>query len=167
MQIADPGNPGGRGGAFGATGKSVAALAAAFGVREIAVDPETIRPFPQQIVQSATLGRLPEESDVVSPRVPLTDATRNMIDTAAPARMKQGAILINAALGGIVDEEALVDGIDSGQLHGAGLDTIAEEPPGESSVAVRCNGIVLSPHIAGVTRESAQRMSMCCAENVV
>ena len=89
-----------------------------------------------------------------------------MIDAAALARMKQGAILINAARGGIVDEDALVDAIDSGHLLGAGLDTFAEEPPGESSVVARCNGIVLSPHIAGVTPESALRMSMCCAENV-
>ncbi len=92
---------------------------------------------------------------------------RNMIDAAALARMKQGAILINAARGGIVDEEALVDAVDSGHLLGAGLDTFAKEPPSESSVVARCNGFVLSPHIAGVTPESSLRMSMCCAENVV
>ena len=102
----------------------------------------------------------------MSLHVPLTDATRNMIDSAALTRMKQGAILINAARGGIVDEEALVNAIDSGHLLGAGLDTFAKEPPGEFSVVARCNGIVLSPHIAGVTPESALRMSMCCAENV-
>ncbi|MCY3873588.1 MAG: hydroxyacid dehydrogenase [Rhodobacteraceae bacterium] len=152
---------------FGAIGERVAALAAAFGMRVVAVDPERTCPFPRQIVQSATLGGLLEESDVVSLHVPLTDATRNMIDAAALAHMKQGAILINAARGGIVDEEALVDAIDSGHLFGAGLDTFAEEPPGESSVVAHCDGIVLSPHIAGVTPESAQRMSMCCAENVV
>lgn len=152
---------------FGAIGERVAALAAAFGMRVIANDSERIRPFPRQLLQCADLGELLEESDVVSLHVPLTDATRNMIDAAALARMKPGAILINAARGGIVDEEALVDAVDSGHLLGAGLDTFAKEPPGESSVVTHCNGIVLSPHIAGVTPESALRLSMCCAENVV
>ena len=152
---------------FGAIGERVATLAAAFGMRVIAFDPERTRPFPRQVLKGATLGELLEESDVVSLHVPMTAATRNMIDTAALARMKQGAILINSARGGIVDEEGLVDAVESGHLFGAGLDTFAEEPPGESSAVARCKGIVLSPHVAGVTPESALRMSMCCAENVV
>ncbi len=109
VQIADARNPGGRGdGTSGAIGERVATLASAFGMRVIAVDPKTIRPFPQQVAQSTTLGGPLEESDVVSLHVPLTDATRNMIDAAALALMKRGAILLNTARGGIFDEEALV-----------------------------------------------------------
>ena len=80
--------------------------------------------------------------------------------------MRPGSILINAARGGVVDEEALVQAVESGHLFGAGLDTFSEEPPGVDAVVCRNPRIVLSPHVAGVTPQSALRMSMSCAENV-
>lgn len=152
---------------FGAIGERVAALGAAFGMSLVAHDPVRTRPYPPNVRQCATLNELLAASDVVSLHVPLTDVTRSMIGAAALARMKQGGILINAARGGVVDETALVNAIKSRHLHGAGLDTFADEPPGKSSVVAGCADIVLSPHIAGVTPESTLRMSMCCAENVV
>lgn len=152
---------------FGAIGEQVAALALAFGMRVAAFDPVRSRPLPRQIRQFGTLEALLAESDMVSLHVPLTEATRNMIGAAPLARMKRGGILINCARGGVVDEAALVSAIESGHLAGAGLDTFSEEPPGTLSPAARCPGVVLSPHMAGVTAESVLRMSMCCAENVV
>ena len=152
---------------LGAIGERVSVIARAFGMRVGAHDPVRTQPFPPEVTRCATLEDLLGTSDTVSLHVPLTDATRNMIDAAAIGRMPKGAVLINTARGGIVDEDALVDAIERGQLSGAGIDTFAQEPPGASAAVSACRAIVLSPHIAGVTPESALRMSMCCAENVI
>ena len=151
---------------LGAIGERVADLAAAFGMNLLAFDPGRLRPFPEWIRRSETLSDILQDSDVISLHVPLTEATHNMIDKTALARMRRGAILINAARGGVVDETALVAAVENGHLLGAGLDTFAQEPQDASSPIAKCPGIVLSPHIAGVTPESALRLSLCCAENV-
>jgi (S)-sulfolactate dehydrogenase len=107
-------------------------------------------------------------SDVVSLHVPLTDETRNMIDAAAIARMKRGAILVNAARGGVVDELALCAALRSGQLGGAALDVFEREPV-DAAYGARFTGVpnlVLTPHIAGVTEESNVRVSAVTAEAV-
>ena len=114
------------------------------------------------------LPELLSSSDVVSLHVPLTDATRNMIDEAAIAAMKRGAILINAARGGVVDETALCAGLRSGQLGGAALDVFAREPVDAASGAPFAGlpNLILTPHIAGVTEESNVRVSAVTAEAV-
>ena len=105
-------------------------------------------------------------SDVVSLHVPLTSATVNLIDSRRLRLMKPGSILINAARGGVVDEKALAEAVESGRLFGAGLDTFDSEPLGAEAAVSRDSRILLSPHIAGVTPQSALRMSMGCAENI-
>ncbi len=96
-----------------------------------------------------------KESDVVSLHVPLTDATRNMLDRASIARMKRDAILINAARGGVLDEVALADALRSGALGGAALDVFEQEPLSKerAQVFAGCPNLILTPHIAGLTVE--------------
>ncbi len=151
---------------LGAIGERVALLAEAFGMAVLAHDPGRDRPWPEGIASCATLDELLGHSDVVSLHVPLTPTTNHLIDSRRLGLMRPGSILINAARGGVVDEGALVQAVESGHLFGAGLDTFSEEPPGVDAAVCRNPRIVLSPHVAGVTPQSALRMSMSCAENV-
>ena len=111
------------------------------------------------------LASLLEQSDIISLHVPLTPATEAMIDWAALKRMKPGAILINTARGGIVDQAALIDALRSGHLGGAGLDVFAEEPvpPGED--LLRIDNVVLTPHIGWLTTGTFDRSIAQAAEN--
>ncbi|MDE0533710.1 MAG: NAD(P)-binding domain-containing protein [Albidovulum sp.] len=151
---------------YGAIGERMAALAAAFGLRVVEFDSERAKRISRQVWKRVALAELLEECDLATLHVPLTDTTRNMIDAAALASMKQGNILVNAAREGFVDEVSLVDAVDSVRLQGTGHDKFDVEPPGESFAVARCNGILLSPQIAGATYDSALRMSMFCAEYV-
>jgi (S)-sulfolactate dehydrogenase len=114
------------------------------------------------------LTQLLKESDVVSLHVPLTDSTRNMIDARAVATMRRGAVLINAARGGVVDEAALCESLRTGHLGGAALDVFAREPVDAAAGAMFAGipNLVLTPHIAGVTEESNVRVSAVTAEAV-
>ncbi len=114
------------------------------------------------------LTELLKDSDVVSLHVPLTDATRNMIDARAIATMRRGAILVNAARGGVVDEAALCDALRAGQLGGGALDVFEREPVDAVSGAKFAGvpNLILTPHIAGVTEESNVRVSAVTAEAV-
>ena len=152
---------------FGAIGESVAKLALAFGMHVIAFDPGRQAVWPERVTKCNTIEELLKQSDSISLHVPLTFKTHNLIDADALLKMKTGAILINASRGGVVDEQALVNALDTGKLYGAGLDTFETEPPQVDTAIIQHDRVVLTPHIAGVTPESALRMSMCCAENVV
>ena len=155
---------------FGAIARETAGLASGLGMTLGASDP--LLPADHPAWTRATrqsLDDLLATSDVVSLHVPLTASTRNMIDAAAIARIKRGAILINAARGGIVDELALVAALRSGQLGGAALDVFATEPV-DAAYGERFAGapnLLLTPHIAGVTEESNQRVSQVTAEAVL
>ncbi len=158
---------------FGSIGRKVGAVAAALGMSVCAFDPhisanDAAWSQPWGKVTPCDLKTLLRDSDVVSLHVPLTDATRNMIDAATIAGMKRGAILINAARGGVVDEAALVDGLRSGQLGGAALDVFAEEPltAARGQVFAGCPNLLLTPHIAGVTVEANTRVSRMVAEKI-
>ena len=120
-------------------------------------------------VSQLPLNDLLAEADIVSLHVPLNQTTRNLIDAAAIARMRQTAILINAARGGIVDEAALADALRRGRLGGAALDVFASEPLSKEAAAIFADTpkLILTPHIAGVTVESNQRVSMLIAEKVL
>lgn len=100
--------------------------------------------------------------------MPLTDETRNLIDRTAIDGLRPGAIVINTARGGIVDEAALVDALRSGRLGGAALDVFATEPLTAEAGALfaECPNLILTPHIAGVTDEGNTRVSYLTVENV-
>ena len=98
--------------------------------------------------------------------MPLVDSTRGLFDAARIASMKPGAVLINTARGGIVDEVALAAALKSGQLGGAAIDVFAAEPLPASPHFEGCPNLLLTPHIAGVSAESNERVSFLIAERV-
>ncbi|MDH3670506.1 MAG: hydroxyacid dehydrogenase [Gammaproteobacteria bacterium] len=154
---------------FGAIGRAVATQAISLGMRVIASDPPIERDdeiWAQTGVSPYDLSDLLGQSDVVSIHTPLTDETRNLIDGAALRALKPGAMLINAARGGIVDERALVESLRSGVLGGAMLDVFETEPLPASSCFKDVPNLILTPHIAGVTEESNARVSAMVATGV-
>lgn len=154
---------------FGSIGQVVADLAMAAGFEVVAHDPVLAADHPAwEGMRRTSLEAVLRDSDVVTLHMPLVDETRNMIDAQALASMKPGAIIINTARGGIVDEDALIGALRGGRLGGAALDVFADEPLNEqagSSFAGVPN-LILTPHIAGVTEQSNARVSMITAQNV-
>ena len=154
---------------FGSIGRVTARKVAAMGMRVVAFDPVVPADSPAWAelgVAPLPLDELLARSDVVSLHLPLTDSTRGLIGEARLARMKPGAILINSARGGIVDEAALARALSSGRLGGAALDVFDREPLAAGSVLAEAPNLILTPHVAGVTLESNERVSGIIAERV-
>jgi (S)-sulfolactate dehydrogenase len=155
---------------FGGIARQVARRAAALGMRVAAHDPFVPAGDPawQDVERHGELRPLLAASDIVSLHVPLTDATRNLVDAAALAAMRPDAVLINTSRGGIVDEPALAEALRAGRLAGAALDVFATEPLSRAAAATfeGAPNLILTPHVAGVTVESNQRVSAVTAANV-
>lgn len=156
---------------YGNIARETARLARALGMRVLAHDPYLPANDPawDGAERFESLADLLAASDAVSLHVPLTEGTRHLIDAAALAAMKPGAILLNAARGGVVDEAALVEALNSGALGGAALDVYEHEPLNqeEGRRFAGLDNLVLTPHIAGVSVESNQRVSKLTMENVI
>lgn len=155
---------------FGGIARMLASRARALGMKVVAHDP--FLPVDEPAWQGVTRLSAAEvltRADVLSLHVPLTDKTRNMIGPDEIAGMKSGAILINTARGGIVDECALAAALKSGHLGGAALDVFSCEPLDASAGAVfdELPNLILTPHIAGVTAESNARVSALTVANVL
>jgi phosphoglycerate dehydrogenase-like enzyme len=105
------------------------------------------------------------EADVISLHLPLTDDTATLIDAAALARMKPGAVLINTARGGLVDQVALTEALATGRLSGAGIDVFVHEPHDVSEALFSLPNVVLTPHIAWLTTGTFDRSFALAAEN--
>lgn len=149
---------------FGAIARETARRAAPFGVTILAHDPYVAADDPAfgaLGARSVSFEDLLRDSDVLSLHVPLTEATRDLIGASALAAMKPGAVLINAARGGVVDEAALVAALKSGRIGGAALDVFETEPltGDKAALFAGCPNLILTPHIAGVTEESNVRVS--------
>lgn len=155
---------------FGYIGQLTARLARGMGMSVIAHDAvmdATHPAFAQGGVQCVGLDALLAQADVVSLHVPLVESTRGLFSAQRIAAMKRGAVLINTARGGIVDEPALAQALRSGHLGGAALDVFDSEPLPAAPHFEGCPNLVLTPHIAGVTTESNERVSSLIATRVL
>ena len=152
---------------FGPIGSEMARRALAFEMRAVAHDPfvpaERVRALGAEPVD---LDRLYAESDFISVHTPLTAGTRGMIGRDQIAAMKDGVRLVNAARGGIIDEDALLEGVRSGKVAGAALDVFTAEPPGDLPLLAE-ERIIVTPHLAGSTAEAQERIAVDVAEQVL
>ena len=153
---------------FGGVGRRFAALARAIGMQVVAwtrnPDPERARAAGIEFVP---LDRLLAECDAVSLHLAGTPETEGMIDAAAIARMKPGALFVNTARGELVDEAALVDALRKGRIRTAGIDVYREEPLPASHPFLRLDNVVLSPHVAYNTPEAAVALHDIAVECLV
>ncbi|MEF8901955.1 MAG: hydroxyacid dehydrogenase [Halovenus sp.] len=152
---------------FGAIARETAELAHGIGQDVFVYDPYVPDDeVPARVQRVSEFEELFAQSDAVSVHAPLTPETRSAISTAELAALGERGVLINTARGAIVDEDALLDALETGALGSAGLDTFAEEPPGEDHPLYARDDVLLTPHVGGVTEEALTRMSRRAAENV-
>ena len=155
---------------YGSIGQTVGVRARGLGMHVVAFDEYLHADNPAwEHAERSTLDEVIDTSDIISLHCPLTPQTRGLIGASELARMRKGAILINTARGGIVDEPALADALRSGHLGGAAFDVFTVEPIDQATAAVFRNvpNIILTPHVAGVTLESNARISTVTVENVL
>ncbi|PJE94399.1 hydroxyacid dehydrogenase [Streptomyces carminius] len=139
---------------YGAAARAVIPLAQAFGMRVLCTTgvPGSERTGP--LVEFVGFPELLAASDYVSVHTALTERTRGLLDAAAFRRMRPTAVLVNTARGGVVDEQALADAVRTGEIAGAALDVVSEEPLAADSPLRGVDGIVVYPHMAGQTAEA-------------
>jgi (S)-sulfolactate dehydrogenase len=155
---------------FGSIGRVTAQKALAFGLKCVAYDP--MIQGASVDLGNASVSMLPLEallacSDAVTLHLPLLPKTRGLFSGATLDKMKHGACLINTARGGIVDEKALAERLRSGRLGGAALDVFEKEPATDLSHFAGLANFIATPHIAGVTSESNDRVSQMIADEII
>jgi len=148
---------------YGAIGRRVGDMARAFGMKVLVCGR---RPIPDADVEQVSFAQLLERSDVVSMHCPLNADSAGMMNAAAFAKMKQGAIFINTSRGGLVDEQALRDALDSGHLLGAGVDVLQVEPMSQDCPLLGAPHLLITPHIAWAGVETRRRLMDVVAENI-
>jgi len=152
---------------YGRIGQTVAKRAQAFDMRIVAFDP--LRPSEdicQDGCDSLSLDEVLAQADIISLHTPLTPQTRGMLGADQFAKMKDGVYVIDAARGGVLDESALLDALNSGKVAGAALDVFAAEPPGATEL-VNHPRVICTPHIGAQTVEAQQRAANDIATEVV
>jgi phosphoglycerate dehydrogenase-like enzyme len=147
---------------YGAIARLLAPVLAALGCRLIYT---SRTPHPDAVGEWRSLDALLSESDVVSLHLPLTAETETLIDARAFAQMRRGAILINTARGGLVDQSALTQALKDGKLAGAGLDVFVHEPHDATEPLFHLPNVVLTPHIGWLTTGTFDRSFALAAEN--
>jgi D-3-phosphoglycerate dehydrogenase len=152
---------------MGPIGQETARLATAFGMRVSALSHHADDTAFQHARRAASLDTLLAESDILSLHTALTDDSREMLNARTLARLPRGALIVNTARGGLIDEAALLAALWSGQIAGAALDVTATEPPAADHPFRRHPSVVLTPHIGGVTEGSMAQMAKDAAECVV
>jgi D-3-phosphoglycerate dehydrogenase len=145
---------------FGQIGTRVGAIAKALDMRVVAFDPfvDPAVTLALGVDRAPDLETLLATADIVSLHAPLTDATDRMIDETRLAQMKPGSILVNAARGGLMDERAVLEALERGHLRGVGLDVFEHEPPDPKNELLWREDVVATPHIAGATEASKDRL---------
>ena len=152
---------------FGRIGSTIGQTAAAVGMRIMACClfriPETIRIIGGELL---VMDDIIEKSDFITIHTPLTDETRGMINAEAFARMKDGVYIICTARGGIIDEKALLDALNSGKVAGAALDVFETEPPVFKEL-INHPKVIATPHMGGQTNEAQRRASVDISREVM
>lgn len=154
---------------FGGIGQLTARLARGLDMNVAAHDPLLATDAPVWAATGAqpmALDELLARCDAVSLHIPLTPQTAGLFDGARLACMKPGAVLINTARGGIIDEAALAAALRSGALRGAAIDVFGQEPLPAGSPLADAPNLILTPHIAGLTQEANERVSSLVAQRV-
>lgn len=153
---------------LGRIGKAVAKRARGFDMRVLAVTPRRDEDFARAHgVEFVDLDAALREADFLSLHAPLTPETANLLDAAAIARMKHGAYVVNVSRGGLVDEAALADAVRAGQVAGAAVDVLRTQGADSPSPLIGVPGIIVTPHMATLSRESVERVAMSVAAAVV
>jgi D-3-phosphoglycerate dehydrogenase / 2-oxoglutarate reductase len=152
---------------FGNIPRALAPKAKAFGLQVLTHDPYVSNDVLNAAgVEGVTFDDLLGRSDFVSVHAPLMPATRSLMNAAAFAKMKKGAFFINTARGPLVDEQALVAALDSGQLGGAALDVVATEPLAKDSPLLGRDNVIITPHTAFYSVEALEELQTKCASDV-
>lgn len=150
---------------FGRIGQAVAKLANAFGMHVLACS-RTEYPECRELAEYVDLDTLLTQSDIVSLHCPLFPETKKIINTDSIAKMKDGAILINTARGGLLDESAVANALAAGKLSGAAVDVVSEEPMNADNPLLTAPNCIITPHMAWAPTESRQRLLDCVVENI-
>lgn len=150
---------------YGSIGRSTARLAAALGAKVIVMD--ATRADADDFDMASDLDDFLRRVDILSLHCPLTEQTRSLIGKRELALMKAGSIIVNTARGPVIDEAALSESLRSGHLGGAGLDTFEIEPLQAGSPLRELANVILTPHVAGVTRQAALQVAINTATNIV
>ena len=154
---------------MGRIARAVAERLKPFGCAGIYCDPNVTLPRAYEYSMGLRSGGFEETlgaADILTVHVPLTDATRGLIDRVALARLKPGAIVVNTARGGIVDETALAEALRSGHVLAAGLDVFETEPPGPDTPLFALPNVVLTPHISAGTEDAMQEKMRALFDNL-
>ena len=152
---------------IGRIGTSVAKMAAAIGMRILACDPVLSEVAIRNAGgQPCSMDEILQKSDFITIHTPLVDSTRNLVNAELIAKMKDGVRIICAARGGIIDENALLEALNSGKVAGAALDVFATEPPLES-VLTKHPRVITTPHIGGQTMEAQVRAAADISSEVL
>lgn len=150
---------------LGAIGERVARIGIAFGMNVVAHDP--YRETAPAGVRLCSLRDVVAAADVVSLHCPLTPENRNLFDREMLSLLRDGAILVNTARGGLIDENALIDVLRTGKIRAAGLDCFAREPVTGAHALCAMANVICSPHIGGVTKEAYVNMGTAAARNIL
>ena len=148
---------------YGSIGKAVARIADAFGMKVIVNTRTTPDNCGYVVVDRETLFR---QSDILSLHCPLTEQTKNIVNAKTLSLMKQSAVIVNTARGGLIDEAALADALNFGKIAGACLDTVAEEPMLADNPLLGAKNCIITPHIGWAPRETRERLLKIALQNL-
>lgn len=152
---------------LGNIGLAVANMAKGFGMKVIAYSKHRKQKFNSDFIEYVDKDELWERSDVISLNASLNDETIGIINDETIGKMKNGVIILNAARGQMIDEEALARGIYSGKVYAAGLDTLAEEPPKPNNPLLGLPQCIITPHMAWSTNEARKRIVDIAIDNAI
>ncbi|MFJ3223014.1 2-hydroxyacid dehydrogenase [Streptomyces sp. NPDC086783] len=154
---------------LGHIGEEVARRAVAFDMSIVYAGPQPLGPEAEAQLGGARYVELDEllrVSDYVTLHAPLTETTRHLLNAERLALLKPTAFVVNTARGALIDQDALADALEAGTLAGAGIDVFDPEPPTAALRLLKAPNVVLSPHVAGVTRETLVRIALAAVQNV-